>query len=73
MGRFDQFDRHSDDLIAAIERASHQLDHTLREGFKLVAAAIKTAGSQGVDNSAAIEAGASKLKDLTAQLIKSHP
>ena len=73
MGRFDAGDRHSDDLIAAIDHAAHSLNHTLREGFLLLALQIKAASNPATDNSAAIEAQAQKLKDLTAQLRKSNP
>jgi hypothetical protein len=63
-------ERHSDDLIAAIERAAHGINHTLREGFKLIA--LHIAAGQGVDNSAAIEAQAAKLNALTSQLNQSR-
>jgi IPT/TIG domain len=33
-------ERHSDDLIAAIDRAAHKLAHSFTEGFKLMAAAV---------------------------------
>ena len=69
--RFDPGDRHSDDMIDAVNRAAHSLNHTLREGFKLVA--LQMAAAQGVDNSKAIEAQAKKLHDLTDQLTKSLP
>ena len=42
MGRFDANDRRTDDLVEAIDRAAHSLNHTLREGFKLVALQIAT-------------------------------
>ena len=71
MGRFDPSDRHSDDLIAAIDHAARTINHTLREGFKLIALHISAA--QGVDNSAAIEAEAQKIKAATDQLTKSLP
>jgi hypothetical protein len=71
MGRFDPNDRHSDDLIAAIQHATHTINHTLREGFKLVS--LHIASAKGVDNSQAIEDTANKLKGLTAQLNKSLP
>jgi hypothetical protein len=71
MGRFDPSDRRSDDLIVAIDAATHSINHTLREGFKLVALHISAA--QGVDNSAAIEAQAQKIKDATDKLTKSLP
>ena len=71
MGRFDPSDRHSDDLIAAIDHAARILNHTLREGFKLVA--LQMAAAQGVDNSKAIEAAAQQIKTFTDQLTKSLP
>ena len=71
MGRFDPNDRRSDDLVAAIDHAVHSLNHTLREGFKLVA--LQMAAASGVDNSAAIEASASQIKAFTDQLRKSLP
>ena len=70
-GRFDPSERHSDELIAAIDRAAGHLAHTLREGFKLIA--LHIAAAQGTDNSKAIEAQAKKLHDLTDQLTKSLP
>ncbi len=72
MGRFDQGDRHSDDLVAAIDRSTHSINHTLREGFMLVALQI-AATSQGVDNSPAIEASAKRIRDMIAALHKSLP
>lgn len=63
-------ERHSDDLIAAIDRIGHDINRTLAVGFKLVAAAIQAA-KQGVDNSAVIEADAKKLRDLADDLTKS--
>ena len=71
MGRFDPSDRHSDDLIAAIDHAARTINHTLREGFKLIA--LQIASSQGTDNSAAIEAEAQRIKDATDKLTKSLP
>jgi hypothetical protein len=71
MGRFDPNDRHSDDLIAAIQHATHTINHTLREGFSLIA--LHIASSQGVDNSKAIEDTAQKLKGFTDNLTKSLP
>ena len=69
--RFDPGDRHSDDLVDAVNRAAHSLNHTLREGFKLVA--LQMAAAQGVDNSKAIEAAAQQIKTFTDQLTKSLP
>ena len=71
MGRFDANDRRTDDLVEAIDRAAHALNHTLREGFKLVA--LQIARSQGADNSAAIETEAKKIQAFTDQLHKSLP
>ena len=59
------------DLIAAIDHAARILNHTLREGFKLVA--LQMAAAQGVDNSKAIEAAAQQIKTFTDQLTKSLP
>lgn len=73
MGRFDANDRRSDDLVIAIEHAAHSLNHTLREGFLLLALQIRAGQTPSTDNSAAIEKQAQKLKDLTAQLRKSNP
>ena len=66
-------ERHSEDLIASIDRAAHSLNHTLKEGFKLVAAAIDAKQGNSGNNAAVIEAAAQQLKILTAQLNKSHP
>jgi hypothetical protein len=72
MSRFDPSDRRSDDMINAVEVAAHQISHAIREGFKLVAAELK-ASHGSVDNSAAIEASAQKLKDLTNQINQTLP
>jgi hypothetical protein len=67
-------ERHNDELIAAIERATHSINHTLREGFKLLAeTASLPPGSAQVDNSALIEANAERLKKFTEQLTNSLP
>lgn len=71
MGRFDPSDRHSEDLIAAVERAAEHLAHTLREGFKLLALQIAAAQGASPDNSKAIETEVTRLKGLTKQLNKS--
>jgi hypothetical protein len=73
MGRFDPADRHSEDLISAVDRAAEHIAHTLREGFKLLALQIASAqgGSSAPDNSKAIEAEVTRLKGLTDQLKKS--
>jgi hypothetical protein len=67
--RFDPSDRHNDDLIEAVNRASHMLNETLKEGFKLLAAELKA--SNGTDNSAAIETEATRLRNLTSKLNQS--
>jgi hypothetical protein len=69
--RFDPSDRHSDDLIGAIDRAASSINHTLREGFKLLVAEIK-ASSSAPDNSTVIEAQVKKLENLTTQLNQSR-
>ena len=74
MGRFDANDRRTDDLVEAIERASHSINHTLREGFLLLALQIATATQSATpDNSKAIEAAAQQIKTFTDQLTKSLP
>jgi len=65
-------ERHSDELIAAIERATHSINHTLREGFKLLAETASIPPGSA-DNSALIEANAERLKKFTAQLTNSLP
>lgn len=64
-------ERHNDELIDAIERATHAINHTLREGFKLLA---ETANSPiAPDNSKAIEANVARLRMFTDKLTKSLP
>jgi len=65
--RFDPSDRHNDDIVAAVDRASRHIAQTLNAGFHLLVAAA----SPQTDNSAEIEAAAKKLNDLTATLTKS--
>lgn len=70
--RFDAGDRHSDDMVAAVDRAAHLINHTLAEGFGLIARTL--AASQGsVDNSAEIEVTVKKIKGLTTSLKQSLP
>lgn len=69
--RFDAGDRHSDDLIAAVDHAARLINHTLAEGFALIARQM--AASQGVDNSAEIEVTVKKIKSLTNSLAQSLP
>lgn len=69
--RFDAGDRHNDDLVDAIDRAAHLINHTLAEGFALIARQM--AISQGVDNSAEIEVTVKKIKGLTTSLNQSIP
>lgn len=64
-------ERHSDDLIAAIERAARITSHALVEGFKLVA--LQIAAAQGTDNSKTIEASAQNIRNLIDKLHKSLP
>jgi hypothetical protein len=72
MGRFDPNDRRSDDMVAAIERAAHSINHTLREGFVLLALQIADT-SHGVDNSPAIEAATRRIRNMIAALNQSLP
>jgi hypothetical protein len=67
--RFDPADRHSDDLVAAVDRAAHLINHTMAEGFGLIARQL--AASHGTDNTPAIEASVAKIKNLTDTLYKS--
>jgi hypothetical protein len=69
--RFDPAERHSEDLIAAIEDASQHVAHVIREGFLLLALQIASAQGAQPDNSKAIEAQVDRLKGLTSQLKKS--
>lgn len=70
--RFDSGDRHSDDLIAAVDRAARTVSHALTEGFGLLAKQI-TASTPGTDNSAQIEATVANIKTLIDNLHKSLP
>jgi hypothetical protein len=71
--RFDAGDRHSDDLIAAVDRAARTVSHALAEGFGLIAKQI-TASTPGTpDNSAQIEATVQNIKVLIDNLHKSLP
>ena len=70
--RFDANDRHSDDLIAAIDRAARTVSHALAEGFGLIAKQI-TAATPGADNSAQIETTVQNIKLLIDNLHKSLP
>jgi hypothetical protein len=71
MGRFDPSDRHSEDLIAAVERGTERIAHTLREGFKLLALQIAAVQGASPDNSKAIQAEVTRLEGFTKQLDKS--
>ena len=70
--RFDAGDRHSDDLIAAVDHAARSISHALAEGFGLIARQI-TASTPGPDNSAQIEATVENIKILIDNLHKSIP
>ena len=68
----DPSERHSDDLIAAIDRAARTVSHAVTEGFGLLAKQI-AAASPGADNSAEIETTVKNIKALIDNLHKSLP
>ncbi len=66
-------ERHSDDMIDAIERAAHSINHTLLEGFKLLALQIARSQGAAPDNSQAIHDMAQNLRRSADSLRKSLP
>ena len=66
-------ERHSDLLVEAIERAAHGINHTLREGFMLLALQIAASSQATTDNSPAIEATTKRIRALIATLHQSLP
>jgi hypothetical protein len=66
-------ERHSDDLIAAIDRAARTVSHALTDGFALVAKQIITAVPGTPDNSAEIETTVKNIKTLIDNLHQSLP